>query len=291
MTIDVANNNVRVEKSYWFKARGAATICDIDVVFTDIDCEKATNIPIEFFSHELLDCDADNETEVINFSKTWGLLYHPLRFCDQNTLDVLLDDGKIRDDYETAVNTSRLAEREIYQSRDMIEKFFDVVSIEESKLALKFMQMQTETLYACLEDTASFRDRFLAETINSVSRTQDCFLAFGNHDVSSGITPGEAAFFSGFHLINAVANQVIETIADEAPWKTCAWCGRPFKKKQSIGTKTNRRKSISNLTSNYCCEKCNGAMKDYRHGKRTTPPAWWTPEKAEANRSKGKRLN
>ena len=155
--------------------------------------------------------------------------------------------------------------------------------------AITFMQSQTYALFAFLNGAATMNHAKMLAQINAALRPQSL--------VSPHVTPeGEAMLPNGgraelylgeqrldFILANAVANQIASTIADEAPWKRCSWCGNYFKKKRSR-TDWGRKQS----SSKYCCEKCLQKMKDFRRG-RTAPPKWWTQAQIEAEWETGKK--
>lgn len=278
------------ESAYWALAHRKATIYGVKCLYARGDVVDALEqLPTEFFSHELLDCDANNDGDIEKFSQKWGLLFHPLRFGEKKPKTACDLPGGYDRVYDTMRLTDGVA-REAWKHGGQFG-FSGIVSLEESRFALRYMQLQIKAVYACIDGSASEADKAIASQIDALARPQKLFAPDNEYGIRrSGERPYLPIAWQqvDFSLINAIANQIIETEWDKSTdWKRCPWCGHYFKKRRVFSeklTKTDRQQS----NSKYCCEKCSQRMKDYRRDKQKAPD-WWTPEQAEAERNKGKR--
>ena len=279
--------------SEWYLAEGITVINGVLCLFVPWEnAEYLEKLPTEFFSHELLVCNPDNNDEIVEFAKQWGMLFHPLRIASAFDPFSLLRKGPVdkRESYDTFRSACAKTD---HAAKLLIEEkepsFMQVVSLDEAKLAVSFMQEQTRAIFAKVEGNATMRQKRLIGQINAARRI-DCLISPISID-------GAAAMFANggrsylpiehqnvdFILANAIANQIADTALSDAEWKRCAWCGHPFKEKRAR-TDWGRKQS----TSIYCCDKCLQCMKDYRREKQKAPD-WWTPEQAIAEFKKGKR--
>ena len=279
--------------SAWNLADSMETIDNSKCLIVSAASKSIDELPLEFFSHELLSCNPSDDFEILEFAKRWGLPFHPLRLASAFDPWTLLRRGAVcssesYDTYRAACKKTDHAARfvESQDTADVVE----IVSIEEARLSVGFMQSQVDALFASIEGRATMRQKRLVVQINATTRAHNLVTPFFI-DASPVITPnGSRPYLPiesqgiDFVLANAIANQIIETCHDALEWKKCRWCGNQFKRKRSK-TKWGRTQE----TSIYCCDKCLQAMKDYRKDKRKNPPSWWTPEQAETERAKGKR--
>ena len=282
------------ESAYWALAHRKATIYGTECFYARGDVlDVLEQLPAEFFGHELLDCNPDSNSELEQFSKTWGLLFHPLRF-----LDVKIDDLTLFPEaafsFRFAIDSTDAIARKVAQEGGEFA-FSGIVSLEESRLALRFLQSMAKAAFACIGSNQTAWEFDIAGCINPLARPQRLFGIY-REDYTAPRNSNNGCFQYlpiecqkvEFTLANAVANQIIETHWDNSTeWKRCPWCGHYFKKRRVFSdrvTKTDRQQS----NSKYCSEKCSQRIKDYRRDKRGAPD-WWTPEQAEAEKSRGKR--
>lgn len=290
--------SITLLKEGWAKAEAKDACGDIVFYRTSTDglgYSLQTKLPTEFFAHELIECDTNNDEAVFEFAKTWGIPFHPLRFVQDEEgakqatikgIETFLHDVGIHETNQCAMYT-RDFEREEYTPEILC------ISELEAKNSIRFMQAQVKALFLCLEEEASYPDYYLVSVLDSSRRIDDVISPNYDERISMHVTyrfgerPSQLIYPQAinFSLTNAIANQICEVIKDPAEWRRCGWCGNYFKRKRSTGKKTYK----ASCNSIYCSDRCYQRMKDYRAEKIKTPPDWWTPEQAEAERSKGER--
>lgn len=288
---------VTLVKEGWAKAEAKDTCGDIVFYRTSVDglgYNLQTKLPPEFFAHELVKCNPNNDEAVFEFAKTWGIPFHPLRFVQNEEeskramlkdIETFLYDVGIHETNQCAMYM-RNFEREEYTPEVLC------ISELEAKNSIKFMQAQVDALFRCLEEEASYLDYYFVSVLDSSRRIDDAISPNYDERVHLHMTyrfgerPSQLIYpqVINFSLTNAIANQICETMKDPAEWRRCCWCGNYFKRKRSTGKKTDK----ASCNSIYCSDKCYQSMKDYRTEKIKTPPDWWTPEQAKAERNKGK---
>ena len=126
------------------------------------------------------------------------------------------------------------------------------ISTTEAALCLEMLQTSVTALMERIRDGAQISNAqfepFNACTMNPLrlATTAPGAKALGGHGVQD-------AYLS---LTAAICNQVVDTFADDTPWRECACvgCGRIFKRKQG---KANKPTS----DSYYCCKRCEERQK------------------------------
>ncbi len=189
----------------------------------ELDGAQRSTLPVEFFSNQLFEVDTDDENALFDFCSEWGLMRHPIRndplfdynlssyrgrsFLDGETLDSFLWDlDEIRDFELPNGNPWGYA-----------------VSAREISYTIKDLRC------ALLEiRNGAF---FELHGIRNANLDVDCSLIEigASNPYRIFFNPGGA--FSPT-LTTAICNQVLDTLADPAPWHICERCGKPFKHRQ-----------------------------------------------------------
>ena len=207
----------------------------------------ARDLPTEFFNHELMACDCDDFQSLQDFVTRWGFPYSPYRYSPFGAR--LLRRGRGR---RTATDAMELTD-------SLRRDFHAVISLAEVKHAIGSLQWVVAEMRNSVvgKEFANFTPLLNAATCNALSAS-----------VVTDSKPGVARMFvtdskPGVYweterLTSAVCNQMVEAMADEAPWRICACegCGIPFKRKQSRDSNADSRKN-----SKYCSEACQQRQK------------------------------
>lgn len=278
-----------VEKVYGLRRNG--DVIPIDVEYTKSGMKKGlevigyqasafgssmriSDLPTEFFNHQLFDYDADDEADVYRFLSQWGLLFSPSRENEYCLKDFPLDEWD--EDYKGIRQTKSL---EIFLSRTELEPFdmrasvrsgnvlkmvaedqestFGdtvglVVSSCEASCTLRLLQYITHSLIEITESHTYSLDE-LNQIVNVLEAASKHPLHIGAEELRCSINTtkcGDGLKSHGF-LVSAICNQIIGTLNDPAPWRKCACkgCERIFKRKQA-------KSSNPDSDSIYCCDKC-----------------------------------
>lgn len=204
-------------------------------LFNSRESGHIDSLPVEFFSHQLMDVDASNDEEILSFASDFGIPMHPSRYGigglphREDVCDALIEEKKKGD-------SARL------KIADKHDGCWTCATLEEARITINDLQAAIDGLLKCVSGESD--SWYYNQTINAGAVN-----AFSVHE---GIRT-----FPDNSLTNAICNQVIETIADEAPWRLCGCegCGRPFKHHQprkGVSTKTGKNPS----RSKYCCLAC-----------------------------------
>lgn len=289
-------NTIDVKPRYWPRADERKMVDGVDTLCASLGFGNEpflNNLPQEFYLHELMDIDPTSNKAVETFARKWGMPYHPTRWCNASLIygcgyDLGAISELIAETEKAAKNLGKQEYKALnIESDSYIGPSCSCLSIREASEALSFLQR----LVNCLDmfligETPQIKDLFMLWSIQQTAACNDDL--FFNGASYSEMFRSTRDGIPDFTITNAIANQIFETAKDDIPYRRCAWCGRNFKYRRSSTTKpakTTRKQS----SSIYCCQKCYQSMKDYRNWDIKTPPDWWTPEQAEAERSKGKR--
>lgn len=233
------------------------------------------DLPVEFFNHQLMNCDPDDEQALAEFMTEWGLLFSPFRNVRESLShkeEVRLSKRSIRNtgtlekaltlDWDGAeqearrlVATGNFTEEEAARraSNYIGEPAAGrVVSLQEAAATLRLLQKTVSIVTSTAREGWNNADDlvFVMDVVNagacnslSVQLAPNCFYGLAS-------TPDRGAEHR-VCLTSAVCNQIIACLADRAPWRVCACegCGRVFKRKQ---TKSPNPDS----DSKYCCDSC-----------------------------------
>lgn len=208
----------------------------------------AGNLPTEFFNHQLMDCDADNYISLCDFVGEWGLPFSPCRYTSLGAY--VLPRGKAR----------KLADEAMKQHAKIGERSNPVaISIAEARHAIKTLQWVVAELRKavkgepCEDFTATLNAALcngyvLGRRVGSTARN----VHIVTETRASLTNPWESE-----RLTCAICNQILDAMADEAPWRICEACGIPFKQKQSKVKATQKPR----IQPKCCCERCHDRNK------------------------------
>lgn len=203
------------------------------------------SLPTEFFNNELMDVNPDDEESVVEFAKKWGIMAHPERFGHS-----------ARHDKPT-------------QHQDAPEEspfMMLAVPLEEMQGAIRLLQ-------ACITAMRKYilhGDGFEPDWLGNMPIDWKYAAAIINKCASSShrIDFGLNVLQRPITLTSAICNQVIDTIADPAPWLECAYCGKPFKHQHNAQTSKKKTGTL------YCSSECYENMKNTRKGFKKPPQHW-----------------
>lgn len=224
----------------------------------DSDCADSSEVmcydelPVEFFNHQLMECDEDNSESVLMFIKKWGMPFSPMRTDVTCTFgfDALQgksSDGIIETDY-------------LYSIEELQGSF--IISENEAKATIGVLKKVVELLrsyviesHNAFNELASFEERkhliYTRHRIGAVLNAGACNplrigpLLYDPRGMGEDIIP---LSYLGL-LTSAICNQIIGAIAnEEVPWRKCACigCNTLFKYQQSSAV-------IPYADSYYCC--------------------------------------
>lgn len=218
---------------------------------------KSDELPLEFFNHELMDVDSENDKEVVLFLEKWGFMFSPLRNDPKCEYAHSFLNRDAINEFACAVNkTEELHDLdvagELLPNRRNRNDFDHVISLEEAKSSIIIMQLIVSELTQFIGDeNYLFRSEFFVNACAS-----NPHIACNKKNVTvvhdNGNIPG------GGLLVSAICNQIIECIADENPWKKCECegCGKWFKYQH-----TNSRSRSPHRDSKYCSVKCSNRQR------------------------------
>lgn len=251
-------------------------------------------LPVEFFSHQFLEVDPFSIDSVLEFACTWGIMTHPSRtpghFISAKGLENELNKRELRiskENYCSFVHGSSSNEFDFYKS------FINAVDLSKSKENDRIAKDATPA-YILKDSKAPCADKIGQQVSLIEMQASICDLQHEIKEMLSYIA-GLIDTWSGTNinngscnplfvkpepihpiavrsLTNAICNQIIETIADDAPWKLCSCdgCGRYFKRHQrNKPAKTEKTPS----DAKYCCSTCAERQKkrNYRKKQKTKP--------------------
>lgn len=240
------------------------------------DVISAEDLPTEFFNHQLLEVNPEDENSVYQFVREWGFPFaEGNRVSGENLTNAAFNYLKPK------------SLRNWIDDFDSMPMGLQVISYREASSVLRLLRKLVIAsqevvkdacgLPGCSEEEMDFFDEnvsVLDDWSSNPHVVTQRFSAFGNR----GFYPAT--------LTNAICNQVLEAMADPAPWRICACegCGLVFKRKQG-GKKpghTGRSDSV------FCCNRCkerqskrNTRKKRKRgadHGVSPTPPIFGRSE-------------
>lgn len=225
---------------------------------------NASMLPVEFFNHELMAVDPDSEPSVYEFVKEWGFPYAPSR--NPATAPITHEDWELENHFkEVCKETGELtwevheiredaarAAGELDENESTSDDYGDsVISFAEASLTIRTLQDVVKSIWAHFREGE--RIDFTAVNRGSchpyVAQQHMFIRTVGGWDDNRSL-----ASFGLF--TSAICNQIIETIADNTPWRDCACegCEVIFKRKQA-GSLAPYSESI------YCCKRCEERQK------------------------------
>lgn len=233
-------------------------------VATCSDSGNRDSLPIEFFSHQLLDLDTSSDEALLEFVTEYGIPRHPTRlfpvcgthyrgsFADSDEQHARLTEAKeISDEAMFGLGGIVLSESEDKWTDDFGEEHITVTrlmkdfwfgtSLEEVRFTLFDLQHEVKEMFDCLLGKIdSWRGNCINAGASNIYAVHTGFRQYPDYSLTQGI-----------------CNQIIETIADDIPWRACSCegCDRLYKRQQPRGgylTKTAKNPS----RSKYCSIKC-----------------------------------
>jgi hypothetical protein len=212
-------------------------------VFDELDDYLDTlyhvSLPTNFFSTELLDVDINDCEGMRAFISEWGaprcpypgptrikhLPEHMQGISDSKKLSRALEYEYTFTDSETGEDVTGMLAPES-------------ISLREASLTLKDFQDDVRYMFRALDGVLERHDIFRYGIIRCAASSPLIIhdsLLFDEHEHES-LRMNDGSFDPAgileYELSTAIANQIIETIADPAPWYPCAACGRWFKRKR-----------------------------------------------------------
>ena len=236
------------------------------------------DLPVEFFNHQLMDCDPEDRQALMDFMAEWGLLFSPFRSAkvpsgcrlDAEQVEasisrtavleerMTIDYGDAEAELGRLLATGAIDEADEDRVANMLTSYIGepaagrVVSLDEAASTLRILQKVVEIVrktardgWENLEELYCVIGVLNAGSCNSltVQLAPNCFYGL-NLEADRG-----GAY--RVCLTSAICNQIIACLADKTPWRICECegCNRVFKRKQA-------KTSSPNCDSKYCCDPC-----------------------------------
>ena len=204
----------------WPLAIGKAQVNGITYFYESDEPKERSTLPVEFFSNQLFEVDVDDESALFDFCSEWGLMYHPLRSSPHFDESYRRYRGRTFFDAETLDSFMDLP---IGIFVDLPDEIVSAWAVTAREVAVTIKDLR----YALLEIKNGVM--FELDGIKNFNLDIDCSL------IEIGASnPYKLFFHSGSTptLTTAICNQVLDTLADPAPWHICERCGKPFKHRQ-----------------------------------------------------------
>ena len=140
-----------------------------------------------------------------------------------------------------------------------------IISVAEASSVMEASQRAIRSLLAWIESLLlGKRDMRDFERENESIREA---WSFATYAATACALPVDFYYRRGGNIISAVFDQLQETFLNAEPWKICAECGTPFKRKQnSPGAES--KSGRYNPRARYCCEKCRNTNGNRRKSER-----------------------
>lgn len=210
-------------------------------------------LPVEFFNHQLLSVDPNDECALVAFMEKWGLPFSPLRSADKPLFGFILNEvitnKTLRQQMKHGIRESNAAFKKIPMPFD--EKI--PISRNEAASTLLMFQSIVKAIHASVLDGTPLSHEALAYVDLGATNTRVLLNRNSN--------PLFMRLLSWQTLTAAICNQIIETVADEkAEWYQCENCGLVFKRRQCESRKPDS-------DSICCCTTCKDHFQ-YAHRKK-----------------------
>ncbi|WP_276684838.1 hypothetical protein [Slackia piriformis] len=254
--------------------------------------EAAPSLPVEFWNHELMELDPEDEEQGRAFIEKWGIPYHPVRNSPDVTRDELeetgvLDSERWRNQISSGISRERssgalvgslpkhrsanrdaffISRKEFVSSIRLLQDFVICslyLAVGSSKTLERYTPLDVASrAIECAAQSPLTVPRVDEQIVmlNSATRQRRVFeLPWQRNGVEQVCSQGEGiGLYSVGLLTSAICWQLMDSFADGGTdWKVCAnpKCGRVFKRKRPVREGANPRESI------YCQESCNNAVK------------------------------
>ncbi|WP_251198052.1 hypothetical protein [Anaerotardibacter muris] len=209
-------------------------------------------LPIEFFNHQLMECDEGSSESVLNFIKEWGMPFSPVRtdtVCDAgfDALRGKSSEGVIETDYLYSVEELQgswiISEKEARSTIGLLKKVVE----ELRDYVVEFHESTGDPSSPEKREQLMRRRYRIGSVLNAGSCNPLSVGPMMNEQlhIDADIIPLSCLGL----LTSAICNQIIESIGNkEVPWRKCACvgCNAVFKYQQS-----SARKPYAD--SYYCC--------------------------------------
>lgn len=204
------------------------------------------SLPVEFFSHQMMELDISNDNELVSFMSRYGILNHPSRFGLGANFSSFLS----FDDLESA---KRKTDSAMFTESHANGISYVVVSLDEARAAAYDLQHDIDFMFKYIRGDI---DIWNARYINAGAAAQ---YRISQHE----------RVFPDCSLTNAVCNQVIDFIKDDTrDIRECPRCHRLFKRFQPKETGANNKTNRKPSRSKYCSKTCQDAASQAAKRKR-----------------------
>lgn len=257
---------MRSERYSWPVARVLDKTKDGHWYMISDPLKRLDELPIEFFSHELLDVDFRDHREVFRFCSEFGLPFLTSRYGGILN-DISLRTESIRgslgvDDYDrskSVVLSMEEAQEAIYQLQECVGTLFAYMTGVSDRTLNSNLPWWWDTQDVYESDVAASRMMLHLGASNPLTyhnatsihlETASLILRF--NEIGDGPKRGTAPEGD---LSRAVCNQLAAAVYGENPWLKCKGCGKAFQRyRGAVGHKPDySRKPKPSL---YCSKTC-----------------------------------
>ncbi|MGI6216878.1 MAG: hypothetical protein ACOYIK_04625 [Coriobacteriales bacterium] len=259
-TIVYENSPIGVLSFYWYSGEVEKFTCGESEGYsfkpykpkknkpgTDTPGTFHDSLPVEFFSHELMEVVPEDETSLRRFLEGWGFPFSPAR-NNPSSLTWIKDESE-RDTLRRGMECTDSLQGK-FEDDSFFLHCFPVISECEAISTIECLQACIRSMFWQIEGEEWERAIFpnWQGFIEAGARHNLEITAYG---VPSMNPPRRSTLDSWGLLTSAICNQVIDAIADPAPWRKCVneKCGRIFKYTRSDAKKPH-------CDAVYCCKQC-----------------------------------
>lgn len=211
------------------------------------------SLPIEFWNHQMMECDPNDESQLKEFIERWGVPFHPCRNLKPLAAKLRTESGIAETEAHAPVFFPQPKPGQIDEGLfvpDAGSPSLSYISKREAKSAVVLLQTFVEKFVYGIGGW--YRGRDGLEIINAAAC---CSRVLRYLDMAGSVVLDyESEALSGRGLLtSAICNQLIDSFADDAEWKECGCdgCGRVFKRKQPQNENVKPDRD-----SKYCSERC-----------------------------------
>jgi len=196
---------------------------------------SVSDLPTEFFNHQLMSCDCSNFDALQDFVTAWGFPYSPYRYIEGKDGFRALSRGNARKEAKNAFTFTDALIKSSYPA---------VVSLAEVKHAINSMQWVVTELRKAIAGE-------VFDDFTIVLNAATC------SDFMVGIVKDSRVSRHMFgycweveRLTSAICNQIVDAMANDTPWRLCACkgCGVVFKSRADTDNARGNAK--------YCSKTC-----------------------------------
>jgi hypothetical protein len=209
------------------------------------DAMLISNLKTNFFSTELMEFDSQNATigELVDFVASYGFPYSPFRELIPSS-----QRKRYHEESMDVINKTIAVYNKLFDSNDIDGftnegynlKFVSAISVDEAIFTIRILQDIVRTLTTVVSEPNKPLNESQLDALSWID------LAASNR--TSVNVHGRNTNWMNLGLTSAIANQIIETMEDEAEWRFCKCCNRLYKRK--------RHKVKPSANSPYCSQTC-----------------------------------